>query len=209
MFLRLATAFSLFLTLSLGPSTAQDVRITPEESARSFSISGQTLRIDRIQDTSHKLNDEFTKTSRPCPPYCIQPVSLGNGVETVGELEVMDFLERRVQTGRGLLMDSRMPEWFVQGTIPGAVNVPFSTLEASNPYRNEILRALGATPRGTGFDFENALDLMLFCNGPWCDQTPRAIRSLLDAGYPAEKLSYYRGGMQLWLLLGLTVKGPA
>jgi len=46
---------------------------------------------------------------------------------------------------------------------------------------------------------------MLWCNGPWCGQSPHAIRGLLDLGYPAEKLYYYRGGMQAWQSLGLTV----
>jgi rhodanese-related sulfurtransferase len=60
----------------------------------------------------------------------------------------------------------------------------------------------------SGWDFSAALDLAMFCNGPWCDQSPRAIRNLTEAGYPPEKLRYYRGGMQLWLLLGLSVQTP-
>ena len=47
----------------------------------------------------------------------------------------------------------------------------------------------------------------LFCNGPWCGQSPTAIRRMIDAGYPADKIAYYRGGMQVWRLLGLTVTG--
>ena len=31
--------------------------------------------------------------------------------------------------------------------------------------------------------------------------------SLLKMGYPPEKLKYYRGGMQAWTSLGLTVVG--
>ena len=61
---------------------------------------------------------------------------------------------------------------------------------------------------GPGANFSAALDLALFCNGPWCYQSPRAIRNLLDVGYPADKLRYYRGGMQDWLILGLTVEHP-
>ena len=57
-------------------------------------------------------------------------------------------------------------------------------------------------------DFSNALDLILFSNGPWDDQASRAILNLLDAGYPPEKLRFYRGGMQDWLVLGLTVTVP-
>jgi len=47
----------------------------------------------------------------------------------------------------------------------------------------------------------------LFCSGIWCGQSPTAIRNMIDAGYPAERISYYRGGMQVWRLLGLTVTG--
>ena len=35
-----------------------------------------------------------------------------------------------------------------------------------------------------------------------------AIKALLDHGFPKEKVSYYRGGMQMWRILGLTVVTP-
>lgn len=185
--------------------TDKAVRITPDQMARSFMIAGKPHEISRNQDSTATLTGEFAKTSRACPPFCIHPISAGEGVATLGEIEVMDFLETRVAAGRGLLVDSRVPEWFVKGTIPGAVNVPFATLEPTNPYRDDILAVLGARQIGAGWDFSAAVDLVLFCNGPWCDQLPRAIRNLLDAGYPADKLRYYRGGMQDWMILGLTV----
>ena len=34
-----------------------------------------------------------------------------------------------------------------------------------------------------------------------------AIRNMITAGYPADHILYYRGGMQVWRLLGLTVIG--
>ncbi|MGA1179662.1 MAG: rhodanese-like domain-containing protein, partial [Marivivens sp.] len=37
-------------------------------------------------------------------------------------------------------------------------------------------------------------------------QSPTAIRNLLEVGYPAERIFYYRGGMQAWRMLGLSVK---
>lgn len=202
-------AFALILCLVGTSVMSQEVKITPETASRSIWVNGENIVIERIQDTSHRLDTEFSKTSRPCPPFCIHPISAGKGVETVGEIEVIDFIEQTVAQGRGLLIDSRLPEWFQKGTIPGAVNVPFSTLEPSNPYRDQILEALGARKVGSRWDFSGALDLLMFCNGPWCDQSPRAIRNLTNAGYPPEKIRYYRGGMQLWLLLGLTVKVPA
>lgn len=210
--LRLATAFTVVTISICSIAAAQDVRITATDPERSFVINGDRIVIGRIQDGTHRLSGEYTKTSRPCPPFCITPMQVAPGVETVGELEVLDFLESHVATGRGLLLDTRVPEWFAKGSVPGAINVPFNTLDAQNPYRDDILRALGAVPDDTGgWRFAAARDLLLFCNGPWCDQTPRAIRNLLDAGYPPEKLRYYRGGMQVWQQLGLTVttqEGP-
>ena len=189
-------------------SLAQDVRITEDQPIASFALNGQTITIERNQDQSSVIVGEFAKTSRPCPPFCITPISVADGVATVGELEVIEFLQGEVAAGTGLLIDSRVPQWYEKGTIPGAVNVPFPTLDADNPYRNDILKALGAREVDGQLEFSNALQLMVFCNGPWCKQAPHAIQNLLAAGYPSENIQYYRGGMQLWMLFGLTVESP-
>lgn len=205
--LRLAAVVTVVSGVCSAQAAAQDVRITPDIAQRSIVFNGQTLLIDRIQDTENQLRGEFTKTSRPCPPFCITPMQVAPGVQTVGELELLDFLEADVEGGTGLLLDTRVPEWFAKGSIPGAVNVPFTTLDPENPYRNDILRALGGRFSDGAWNFSNARNLLLFCNGPWCEQSPRAIRHLLAVGYPAEKLFYYRGGIQVWQSLGLTMAG--
>ncbi|QYK43517.1 MAG: rhodanese-like domain-containing protein [Paracoccaceae bacterium] len=195
--------------LAAPAATAQEVRLTEDRAEARIVLNGQPVTIARNQDQSATVTGDFAKTSRPCPPFCIHPMQAAPGVETLGELELIAFLETAVAGGTGVLMDSRLPEWYAKGSIPGAVNVPFATLAPGNPYRDQILLALGAQPRAAGgFDFGTALDLALFCNGPWCDQSPRAIRYLIDAGYPPEKLHYYRGGMQNWLMLGLSVVKP-
>ncbi|OUD09856.1 sulfurtransferase [Marivivens niveibacter] len=208
--LRFSAVFSaIFIFTQTISAQAQTVSITQDLPQVSFSINGQNFTVARIQDTENQLTGDFTKTSRACPPFCIQPMTVAPGVDTVGELEVLDFLQTRVSSGTGLLIDSRVPDFYNNGAIPGAVNVPFNALESDNPYRDDIMRALGATDSGDGLDFSNVYDLMLYCNGPWCGQSKRAIDGLLDAGYPADRLFYYRGGMQNWLLLGLTTVTPA
>ena len=72
----------------------------------------------------------------------------------------------------------------------------------------EQVGMFGGDQKTDNWDFSNAKQLILWCNGPWCGQSPRAIKALLSMGYPAEKLYYYRGGMQMWQSLGLTTVLP-
>ena len=170
---------------------------------------GIPVRIQRIQDTGNRLVDDFSKTSRPCPPFCIHPLEAAPGVQTLGELELLEFLKSDVETGHGLLIDARMPNWYESETIPGAINIPFVIFTTESGKRDKILSLLGVVRGETGLlDFSAAQELALFCNGPWCDQSPRAIKGLISAGYPPEKLNYFRGGMQSWKMFGLTTVLP-
>ena len=186
---------------------AQDVRITTFKSDSTFALNGQTFTITRDQDTGATLRGEYALTSRACPPHCLQPLIVANGVATFAELEVLTFLEEHVTRGTGLLVDARSPADYATGSIPGSVNVPFPTLAADNRFRNDILRALGAVDQGVdALDFSQAMTLSLYSGGPWSEDAPTAIESLLAAGYPAEKLFYFRGGMQAWAHVGLTIQ---
>ena len=49
---------------------------------------GKLVTIQRVQDNGNNVDASFAKTSRPCPPFCIQPISLAPGVETIGENEI-------------------------------------------------------------------------------------------------------------------------
>jgi rhodanese-related sulfurtransferase len=58
------------------------------------------------------------------------------------------------------------------------------------------------------WNFNDAKTLVLFCNGMWCGQSPNNIKNLLRFGYPADKIKWYRGGMQDWEMLGLSTAKP-
>ncbi|MFT5065816.1 MAG: rhodanese-related sulfurtransferase [Yoonia sp.] len=187
---------------------AQGVALTEGQVDVSVTINGQQIIINRTQDTTAVLTGEFAKTSRPCPAFCIQPIIPAAGITPAGELEVIDFLGQNVANNTGLLIDARLPVWFNKGAIPGAVNVPFATLSSENPYQADILRALGAVPTNDGFDFSNALNLLIYGNGPWDAQGTRAVQALIAAGYPPAIIQNYRGGLEDWLHLGLTTILP-
>jgi rhodanese-related sulfurtransferase len=183
-----------------GAAHAEDTAIEPKVKIRP-NIAGVTVQtpdgpveINRIQDEDNVITGDFAKTSRACPPFCIQPMSPAEGVTTIGELELLDML----QDDNSVVIDSRTVDWYRKGTIPGSVHLPYTVIA-------ERLDQLGCEPDFDGWDCEGARPVALFCNGLWCGQSPTAIRAMIAAGYPAERIFYYRGGMQSWRLLGLTV----
>lgn len=189
---------------------AQDVWITRDLPFIEFEVNGESYLIERDQDNSAVIIAEFAKTSRPCPPFCVQPTEVAEGVKTVTELDLLDFLQDSVESGTGILVDARTEKFYVAGTIPGAVSLSFKRFSPSeeNTGLADALTLVGGQQTADGWDFTQAKELLLFCNGPWCGQSPTAIRNLLKLGYPAEKLLYYRGGMQDWAALGLTIHIP-
>ncbi|MDH5388686.1 MAG: rhodanese-like domain-containing protein [Gammaproteobacteria bacterium] len=174
---------------------------------------GTKTKITRNQNNKNMIKQDFAKTSRPCPPFCIQPMVLAPGVETIAELEVMDYLTKMANGDKNILViDSRTPDWTKKGTIPGSINIPWTKLNASKADPISIGDIMEEKFNVGGDDdnrdFSKAKTLVMFCNGMWCGQSPNNIKSLLKMGYPANKIKWYRGGMQDWEVLGLsTVSG--
>ena len=185
--------FILTVCLCLSPmlAIAGNVGITKDIKSVPVKHKGSNVDITRDQNNKATINPAFAKTSRKCPPFCIQPMQVAPGVTTVGELELLDFLSKG-----GFVIDNRTVEWHVKGTIPGAVNIPHTQIASR-------LNELGCS-KGAKWDCSTAKKVLLFCNGMWCGQSPTGIRAMLREGYPAEKILYYRDGMQGWSTLGLT-----
>jgi rhodanese-related sulfurtransferase len=218
--LALVAAIGMSGCASTGGNTAAasakplEVGIAADIQSVDVMHGGQKVTIQRNQNTNNNINPAFAKTSRKCPPFCIQPGELAPGVKTIGELEMLQYLQR-VSAGDKTVMviDSRTPDWVEKGTIPGAVSIPWDKLNIgkSDPITvQEILeKQLGAKQSEGFWDFSGAKTLVMFCNGHWCGQSPTNIKGLLKIGYPAHKLVWYRGGMQEWETLGLTTVKPA
>ncbi|MCK7473128.1 MAG: rhodanese-like domain-containing protein [Rhodopseudomonas palustris] len=208
--LRNAAAAVLALAAIGAAADEKPVNITADLPAVEVKHEGKMVRVVRNPDTLNQIDPDFALTSRPCPPYCIQPMQIAPGVETIGELEVLDYLRKMSGGDDGVMViDSREKEWLLRsGIIPGAVNIPWNDLSMSQADPGAIADILelrfGATRSGSLWNFSTARALVLYCNGAWCGQSPTNIRQLLALGYPAHKLKWYRGGMQSWKALGLT-----
>ncbi|CAC9453426.1 hypothetical protein BSPLISOX_1405 [uncultured Gammaproteobacteria bacterium] len=177
-----------------------------------MSIAG----ISRNQNNKATINPAFAKTSRPCPPFCIQPTNpfAPAAVDTVSELDVLYAL-RDISRGdkSKMVIDARTPIWTTAkkgGTIKGSVNISYKKLNARAVAKDPdavmdiLTKKFGVTEQDGIFNFSKAKTLYLFCNGLWCGQSPAAIRALLSLGYPEHKLKYYRSGMNAWHSLGLS-----
>ncbi|MBU0498774.1 MAG: rhodanese-like domain-containing protein [Gammaproteobacteria bacterium] len=225
-----ATTSALALAVAVSGSAFADklaVGITADMKQVEVTHNGKKAVILRNQNEKNTVNPMFAKTSRKCPPFCVQPATLAPGVETIGELEVLNHLSKMAQGDTSILVvDSRTPEWVEKGTIPGAKNIPWIDLNpAKGASTDNIIKimdsdfnvklgvgkdafdveeAMATGTAASALDFSNAKTLVMFCNGIWCGQSSSNIKTLLKFGYPADKIKWYRGGMQDWEILGLT-----
>ncbi|MFK5987032.1 MAG: rhodanese-like domain-containing protein [Pseudomonadota bacterium] len=193
------------------------------ETLKSIDVvhNGVAITITRTTDKMAKIPIIYSHTARACPPFCVQPITLSKDVETIAELETLDYLKRASHGDNSIVVvDSRTPEWVQRGTIPGSINVPWNKIDldsrgtfaiaSESKLFNDILtRQFGVRIAKDGArDFRNAKTLVMYCNGSWCPQSATNIKTLMKLGYPAYKLKWYRGGMQSWVSLGLTTVKP-
>lgn len=173
-----------------------------------MNLNGEKFTLMRNQTAGNKISDLYVTTHRGAP----QPMILAPGVETLGELEFIELM-KKAQTDKTItVIDSRKPGWYAKLRIPGAVNVPYTNFDEKDTAIEMMEDEMGVVQKEDGtLDFSNAKTLALYCNGYWCGQTPGMVKNakfaLLKMGYPAEKIKYYRGGMQAWTSLGFTVVG--
>lgn len=186
MILRLAAALALGALALSGPAQAGDaekLRLIDKETAITVSGPDGDIVIERVM-TSCAKNKGWLQPMVPVP-----------GVTPAGEIEVLQGL----QDPDTLVIDMREIDWYVEATIPTAINIPYTEVA-------DRLDELGCTPTGgePRWDCSAAKTVIAFCNGPVCPQSPTAIKAMDREGFPMSKVMYYRGGMLDWDALGFT-----
>ena len=189
--------------------------------------AGRIVRVRCNIDLDCVLEEKLPGALKRCPSTCIGPVKEDLGVSTADELDIFTFMECELALGSGVLVDARTPDLHAKGTIPGSINIPYTVLHLNSkaPELVQALQMLGAKQKGRAdiedsdasvtqppsnsiWDFSTAKDIVLWCNGPMGQQSPMAINGLRNLGYPLEKITHYRGGMQLWQVFDLTTVVP-
>lgn len=178
----------------------------PDVMEAAFFFNGTERSFEQRPDVDAAQVASHHRLSANCGALCIAPLMADADVQTVGEREVISFVADQVANGSGLLIDSRNAADRTSGFITASVNVPGKLLLPKNPFLNDIMQAMGARSFEGSLNFAGALPLMVFDDGPSTTDAPNLINSLLALGYPAEKISYYRGGMLVWTALGLNTE---
>jgi len=212
--------FIIFLTLSSQSFALLEVKITKKIESVEVTHNGENVVVQRIQDKSNKVDSDYLKTSRKCPPYCIQPAKLAPGVETIAEIEILKYLEKKNRDESILekknrnesiiVIDVRSEAMAKKSTIPGSINIPWIHLDLNTGgnilnIMESLTTKFGVKENDGLLSFHDAKVLILFCNGSWSGQSGDFIKTLLNLGYPAHKLKWYRGGIQAWQSFGLTI----
>lgn len=175
-------SLGLVLAALTQSATAEDLRIIGEDKSFITTLpSGESVTI--------------TRQMTPCAKNkgWLQPLVPEPGIVPVTEIEVLNA----IGDPNTILVDMRTEEWFLDATIPGSVNIPYTEVAMR-------MDELGCNKSDAGWDCSNASNVVGFCNGPVCPQSPTAMRAMIRDGFPAEKIHYYRGGMLDWDALGLT-----
>ncbi|SDT95888.1 rhodanese-like domain-containing protein [Stappia sp. ES.058] len=177
-----ALAGIALLAISGVSSHAEDtLKIGPESTAVTIQTDDGPVEITRHANDTQLIGG------------VLQPIIPVPGVQPAGELEVLQAL----QDDTALVVDMRTMEWRVKSTIPGSIHIPYTEVSMR-------LDEVGCTGEAGAWDCSKARSVFAFCNGPACGQSPMAIKAMVRDGFPAEKIHYYRGGMQDWTVLGLT-----
>ena len=197
----LAVAFGVFAVTASAPVQAQDA-----PAKASFIFNGAQVRIARENAQAAEFAASFTATDDSCGAACIAPLNVAPGVATLDEPQVLRFMMDEIANNAGLMVDARSVEDRARGFIPGSVSLPHSTVDPKGRFWHEIVKALGATSQGGVIEYSNARALLVYDTGPSTDDAGQLVRNLLAVGYPAEKIKYYRGGMQVWSVLGFNIE---
>ena len=189
---------------AIAEEDAKSVMISPELKSFSMTHNGETVMVMRNQDRSNRIVELYQPTYRgkiqPMHPFA------PHAVTTIGALEMIGFMQQLESGDEGLLIiDSLARDWARRGTLAGSINIAFTKFKDEERALEIMEEWFDVLNTGLSLDFSNAKTLVLFCNGIWCGQSPTTIRTLLRMGYPAAKIHYFRGDMQNWQSLGLTV----
>ena len=192
-FIRLSVL--LFVSLSAFSASAETAKVSKDGQPEYLRIVSEddNVKAVKVGSGDNAITIQRTMTSCAKNKGWLQPLIPVVGSHPVTELEVLASLNDK----DSMLIDMRQQDHFVEGTIPTAINIPYTEVALR-------LNELGCEKTSGIWNCVNAKKVYAFCNGPVCPQSPIAMKAMVRDGFPADKIYYYRGGMLDWEALGFT-----
>jgi len=195
--MKLVTRLGLAAIMAMATLTASaQESVAASENPEYLRIFTEDDTTMRYQVGSGDSAIEIRRTLTACAKNkgWLQELIPVEGLHPVTEIEILKSLNDKDT----ILIDMRQQDHFVEGTIPTAINIPYTEVALR-------MDELGCTKLARGWDCTNAKKVYGFCNGPVCPQSPIAMKAMVRDGFPADKIYYYRGGMLDWSALGFTM----
>jgi len=140
------------------------------------------IRADRVPWISTPASLMFIDPINPIPPDSLKNMSV---VRPMGV--VIDRLQE-ILGKEGVVIDSRLPEYYQEGHITGAVNIPFEEID-------DYATKLAEIPQDTM--------VVLYCDGVDCDLAYDLAIYMIAVGY--SNVYVYDGGWEEWSAAALPV----
>lgn len=192
---------------------------------------GRSIKVERDIDKSFmapaSIRGNLMTSSEVCPPFCLTPNNLDIPIKTIAESEIIDFMLSQIRDNKGTLVDLRSKSQHKIATIPGSLHYPISRFkqDKNSSEIDAIFQEFGAKRRTDvswinkqlenyglvdtslltpQWDFTDAKELIFWSNAATSTLAPDAIKIMYEAGYPAQKMRWYRGGIAAWHYWGFT-----
>ncbi|WP_321325541.1 rhodanese-like domain-containing protein [Thiomicrorhabdus sp.] len=173
-----------------------NVHAAEQENLRIMSeAAGDTSFTTKVNGKEYVITRQMTKCAKN--KGWLQPLIPVEGVHPITEIELL----KSMNDPDYILLDMRVQDNYVEGTIPGAKNIPYTEVAMR-------LNEMGCEKTDGKWNCANAKKIVAFCNGPVCPQSPIAIKASVREGFPASNFYYYRGGMLDWAALGFPIVEP-
>lgn len=146
-----------------------------------------------VQTPHGPLRIQRVRTACAAADGALQAMTPWPGVRTVGEIDVLHAMNDPAVR----IVDMRDFDEPVPPSLPNSYHIAYNEVE-------DRMDELGCRKLGkTQWDCQAAAQVLVYCHGPMCLQSPAGIRAMVQAGLPPERISYYRGGLLDWQALGL------
>ena len=140
------------------------------------------IRADRVPWISTQVSLMFIDPGNPVSPDSLKNVLLPYPMGIL-----MDGLQALVGK-EGVIIDSRLPDFYKEGHIVGAINIPFEEID-------HYVTTLMEIPQDTM--------TVLYCDGSDCDLSYDLAMYMIDIGYLT--VYVYEGGWEEWSAAALPV----